>query len=63
MADQQKVEAPAASTSTFSITRVFSEARWNRAEVAFYKNVEVTRFGSVRNIRAGILAAMKELFK
>lgn len=53
----------ASDTSSFSLIRKFSEARWNRAEVAFYKNVEVTRFGSVRNIRAGIIAAMKELFK
>lgn len=48
-------------SSTLTITKVISAARWRRAEDAFYKQVEVTRHGGIQNLRGGILAALKEL--
>ena len=48
-------------SSTLTITKVISAARWRRAEVAFYQQVEVTQQGSIQNLRCGILAAIKEL--
>ena len=49
--------------SVVSIVKEISEARWKRAEIAFYKQVEVTRLGSILYLRAGIVAAIKEIFK
>jgi hypothetical protein len=48
-------------SSTLTITKVITAARWRRAEDAFYKQVEVTRHGGIQNLRGGILAALKEL--
>ena len=48
-------------SSTLTITKVISAARWRRAEDAFYKQVEVTRHGGIQNLRGDILAALKEL--
>ena len=48
-------------SSTLTITKVISAARWRRAEDAFYTQVEVTRHGGIQNLRGGILAALKEL--
>lgn len=59
--DNTEPSVPVKTDSTLTITKVISAARWRRAEDAFYRQVEVTRLGSIQNLRGGILAALKEL--
>ena len=59
--DNTEPSVPVKTDSTLTITKVISAARWRRAEDAFYRQVEVTRQGSIQNLRGGILAALKEL--
>lgn len=49
------------SDSVLTIVRTITAARWKKAEDAFYKHAEITRMGTIKNLRTAILAAVKEL--
>jgi hypothetical protein len=57
------VQTPKSGTSNLCITRFIPEAKWARAEIAFYSKIEVTRVGTIHGLRDGILVAFKELIK
>ena len=39
-----------------------SPSKWARVETAFYRNVTVTREGTILNLRTGLLAAFRAMF-
>jgi hypothetical protein len=54
-------QTEAIDTTSLTISRTLSAARWKKAEQAFYSKCTVKRDGTVENLRTAILAALKEL--
>lgn len=63
MANETSTESGVDANNQLVIARTITSARWRRAEDAFYKHAEVTRHGSIRNLRTAILAAVRELLR
>lgn len=61
MSNTIKTEPVAPETNTFVWVRTITATRWKNVETAFYEQVEVTRLGTIKNLRGGILAALHVL--